>query len=96
MKDPDEFVTPAGASMWAAAYLGAVRCDMSTVPLECLAHNLGLTEIGVEHLIVSYRPLEHEDTVGGMLPGDEATILRPGWKHKDTVLIRAKVKPSSK
>lgn len=59
--------------------------------MEALAANLGLERIGASEDQVRFDPLVHEDTVGGILPGDRAVIIRPGWKLGDRIILRATV-----
>jgi len=59
--------------------------------IEALALNLGLEQIGSPEDQVRFDPLIHEDTVGGILPGDRTSVIRPGWKLGESVILRATV-----
>jgi len=59
--------------------------------VEAMAANLGLGYFGTERETVAFDPLVHEDTVGGMVPGESARLLQSGWKLGDKVILRATV-----
>lgn len=59
--------------------------------VEALAANLGLEPVGASDNEVRFDPLVHEDTMGGILPGDRAVIRRPGWKLGNHIILRATV-----
>ena len=63
--------------------------------LEALALNLGMEQVGSHGDSVSFDPNHHEDTVGGLLASDEATVSEPGWRLGDQLVRRAKVTPHS-
>lgn len=60
---------------------------------EVTAINLGFSKFGEVGSKVKYNPLFHEDTVSGMLPGDNAVIITQGWIYDSECYVRAKVKP---
>ena len=53
--------------------------------------NLGLRLFGIENELVTYDPNLHQDTVGGILPGDSVRMLSPGCMFEDQVVMRAKI-----
>lgn len=59
--------------------------------IEAMAANLGLEYFGKKDEEVKFDPVVHEDTVGGMLPGDRALVVRSGWMLGDQVILRATV-----
>lgn len=59
--------------------------------IEAMAANLGLKYFGKKDEEVKFDPVVHEDTVGGMLPGDRALVVRSGWMLGDQVVLRATV-----
>ena len=59
--------------------------------LEAAAFNFGLRPIDEPDLDVTYDPRVHEDTTGGLHPGDTVKVLRKGWSLDGTPVIRAKV-----
>jgi len=59
--------------------------------IEAMAANLGLGYFGTEKEKVVFDPLLHEDTVGGMLPGESAQVVHSGWKLGEAVILRAPV-----
>jgi hypothetical protein len=59
--------------------------------LEAMAFNLGLRPIGETNSVSSYDPRLHEDTIGGLHPGDRIKIMRKGWSLNQSPIIRAKV-----
>lgn len=60
------------------------------------AFNLGIREIGSGGLSVRFDPRLHEDLCGGLLPGDRAVVIWPGWATEDSVLLRAAVEKEGK
>jgi len=63
--------------------------------LSVTARYLGLSPIGKNGEIVAYDPLQHEDVVSGLLPGESVVILESGWAFKDEAVMRAKVKKAN-
>ena len=59
--------------------------------LRVTARNLGLLPFGKPGEVVVFRPLQHADEVGGLLPGDPAVIEAEGWTHGTEVVLRARV-----
>lgn len=86
-------ITLNGALQIANALSNARRGLSAPALLEALAKNLGLTPIGTAGERVAYNPREHEDTVGGLLPGRPAEVLQPGWRCGAEVVLRSTVKP---
>lgn len=60
--------------------------------LESTAFNLGLRPFDEPGSRVTYDPLVHEDTVGGLLPDDEVEVTRKGWVLGDKTVIKALVR----
>lgn len=58
-----------------------------------LAINFGLSKFEETGTEVGFDPKRHNDTVGGLLRGQAAVVIRPGWRYKETILLRAKTKP---
>lgn len=63
--------------------------------LSVTARYLGLSPIGKNGEVVTYDPLQHEDVVSGLLPGESVVILESGWAFKDEAVMRAKVKKAN-
>ena len=58
---------------------------------EVMVRNLGFKCIKSDS-VVKYNPLIHEDVVSGMLPGDDAKIVRTGYEYPNSNrIIRAHV-----
>jgi hypothetical protein len=73
------------------------KVDQGFPPKEILsvtARHLGLLNIGRRDEVVSYDPLKHDDTEGGLIPGDTVVILEPGLAFNNEAVLRAKVKKS--
>ncbi len=85
-------VTPEGARHLALAFEKAAQGFTAKDILTVTARNLGLTPIGKLGETVSFNPLRHEDTEGGLVPGDSVRIDEAGWAIGQDALIRAKVK----
>ncbi len=86
-------VTFHGAKLVADSLHKAISDHFDPVTiLEALAMNLGLVQFEKPKARVMFDPLLHEDTIGGMLPGDKAIIIIPGWMHEGKVVRRATVK----
>jgi hypothetical protein len=60
--------------------------------LSVTARNLGLLPIGKKDDTAPYDPIMHEDTDGGLVPGEPAIILESGWSINHEAVLRAKVK----
>jgi hypothetical protein len=84
-----------GARQLAIAFQKAFEGFTAHEILTMTAHNLGLTPIGEQNEEVIYDPLRHEDTEGGMLPGERAHIQQTGWICGLEVIGRAKVRKES-
>lgn len=82
---------------------GAIRLIVSLRQLErglhpisvmkALAHNLGMKRFHDEGEKITFNPLQHEDTVGGLIRGDPCEVVQCGWKLGNNLIARAKVKP---
>jgi hypothetical protein len=59
--------------------------------LSMTAKNLGMSAIGAKGEQVVYNPLQHEDTHGGIMPGETVEITEPGWTFRNSVVLRALV-----
>lgn len=92
MREPE--ITLLGAKNLALSMEKANQGFPAKEILTNLAFNLGLIRYGTQPSTrpIAYNPIEHEDTVGGLLPGDIVVALEPGWMYKIEVLIRAKVR----
>jgi hypothetical protein len=56
------------------------------------AKNLGMLPFGTVGENVVFNPFQHEAVGGGLLRGDQATIVESGWKLGNDIAMRAKVK----
>jgi len=84
-------ITFDGARRFAVAFDKA-RQGLSTADLlSTTAKNLGLTIINAKGEQVPYNPLEHEDSQGGIRPGEVVMVMEPGLKYQNTVVLRALV-----
>ncbi len=88
-----QHITEDGARRVAVAFEKAAEGFGAVEVLTMLARNLGMLQTGKKGDAVRYDPLEHEDTQGGMEPGDPAVLEEPGWSMGERVVVRAKVKP---
>jgi hypothetical protein len=85
-------ITDEGARHIAIAFQKADEGFAAKDILALTARNLGLTPLGSKDENVQFNPLQHEDTQGGLLPGDSVVILESGWLCGKTVVMRAKVR----
>jgi hypothetical protein len=85
-------VTISGARHLALAFDKAAQGFGARDILNVTARNLGLKPLGNKDEVTSYSPMQHEDTEGGMLPGETAVVTEPGWTLGADVVVRAKVK----
>ncbi len=85
-------INPEGAKIFKIAFDNVDQSTSALPLLEAMAFNLGMIplENPGEHVI--YDPLQHEDGVGGLLPGDMVEVTRKGWSLDGIPIIRAKVK----
>jgi hypothetical protein len=56
------------------------------------AKNLGMSPFGTVGENVVFNPFQHEAVSGGLLRGDQATVIETGWKLGNDIAMRAKVK----
>ena len=61
------------------------------IELESACANLGAEDLGSAGDHVEYDPAVHKDLKGGLLPGDEVTISRKGFRFSDDELVKADV-----
>jgi CelD/BcsL family acetyltransferase involved in cellulose biosynthesis len=84
-------ITFDGARRFAVAFDKARQGLSAADLLSTTAKNLGLTIINAKGEQVPYNPLEQEDSQGGIRPGELVTVLEPGLKYQNTVVLRALV-----
>jgi hypothetical protein len=84
-------ITFDGARRFAVAYERARQGLSAADLLSTIAKNLGLTIINTKGEQVTYNPLEHEDSQGGIRPSELVLVLEPGLKYQNTVVLRALV-----
>lgn len=92
---PDAGLSHYGAGLVASS-LDKAKSGVAGEPLlEALALNLGMEHIGISGEAVTFDPIHHEDTVGGLLAGVSAKIIEPGWRLGERIVRRSKVTPSN-
>jgi len=84
-------ITFDGARRFAVAFDKARQGLSAADLLATTAKNLGLTIINAKGEQVPYNPLEHEDSEGGIRPGELVRIFETGLKYQNTVVLRAMV-----
>jgi hypothetical protein len=84
-----------GARLLAQALVSVSQGANAQLVLEALAKNIGLCPIGEADGTGAFDPKIHEDTVGGLLPGEPVKVLRRGWKLDRETVLRASVKPNN-
>jgi hypothetical protein len=87
-------VSPQGAMEVALALRAAQTDAGASEALWSAAFNLGIREIGKRDSNEQFDPTLHEDIRGGLLRGDNARVVRCGWRLGDVVLLRAHVEPT--
>ena len=85
-------ITSQGARYIARAFEEAEQGFSAKEILTVAARNLGLSPIGKKGEAIIYNPIQHEDTVGGLLPGQTVLIEEEGWTLNQETVVRAKVK----
>jgi hypothetical protein len=85
-------ITSQGARYIALAFEKADQDFSAKEILGITARNLGLTAIGKKGDKTIYNPLQHEDIIGGLLPGQTVLIEDEGWTLNQETVVRAKVK----
>jgi len=85
-------ITQNGARYFAHALEEANQGFSAKEILTVLARNLGLVAVGKSGDAAIYNPLQHEDVVGGLLPGQSVLIEESGWSINQEIVARAKVK----
>lgn len=85
-------LTIEGALNIAMAFRKAAEGFGTVEILTFTAKNLGMSPFGTVGENVVFNPFQHEDVVGGLLRGDQATIAESGWKLGNEIAMRAKVK----
>ena len=94
-RKPSGHISHYGAGLLASSMEKAKAGLAAEALLEALALNLGMEQIGARDESVNFDPNMHEDTVGGLLARDPATVSEPGWRIGDQLVRRAKVIPHS-
>ena len=94
-RKPSGNISHYGAGLLASSMEKAKAGLAAVALLEALALNLGMEQVGSRGESVSFDPNLHEDTVGGLLASDAATVSEPGWRLGDQLVRRAKVTPYS-
>lgn len=84
-----------GARLIVSALRKAATGVSAKALLEALALNLGLEPTGGVGEGISFDPVLHEDSVGGLLEGDPVVVEEPGWHLGTHPISRAKVRPKS-
>ena len=87
-------VSPQGAVEVALALRAAQTDGNAYDALWSAAFNLGIREIGKPDIVEPFDPMLHEDVRGGLLRGDDARMVRCGWRLSDIVLVREQVEPA--
>ncbi len=87
-------VSPQGAVEIALALRAAQTDSNAFDALWAAAFNLGIREIGKPDIVEPFDPMLHEDVRGGLLRGDDARMVRCGWRLSDIVLVREQVEPA--
>jgi hypothetical protein len=87
-------VSPQGAVEVALALRAAQTDGNAFDALWSAAFNLGIREIGKPDIVEPFDPMFHEDVRGGLLRGDDARMVRCGWRLGDIVLLREQVEPA--
>lgn len=91
-EDESDGFTLKGARQWALTYEDARLNGHDLTGLTMLAKNCGLSAFETPAESVTFDSAKHLDVKGGLLPGDQAVIVDPGWTFEDTILIRANAK----
>jgi hypothetical protein len=84
-------LTMTGARHMAIAFEKARQGLNAHAVLSMAAKNLGMTAIGARNQAVPFNPLHHEDTQGGIMPGEIVEVAEPGWTFRNAVILRALV-----
>jgi hypothetical protein len=85
-------ITSQGARYIALAFEKADQDFSAKEILRITARNLGFRTIGKKGEKTIYNPLQHEDVIGGLLPGQAVFIEDEGWTLNQETVVRAKVK----
>lgn len=91
-KDNSALIGLEAAKVLRIAFDHAARGTDILALLESTAFNLGMRPFGEPGSRVQYNPMVHEDTVGGILPEDEALLMRKGWTLLDKTVVKALVR----
>jgi hypothetical protein len=70
--------------------------DARYAPLEvftALAINFGMEPIHATGDQIYFDFNAHKDAEGGLIPGNMAQVVSPGWRHNDFIVKKAQVKP---
>ncbi len=85
-------LTIEGALNIATAFRKAAEGFGTVEILTFTAKNLGMSPFGTVGESVVFNPFQHEAVAGGLLRGDQATIIGYGWKLGNDIVMKAKVK----
>jgi hypothetical protein len=93
-RKPSSNISLYGAGLIASSIEKAKAGLTGEALLKALALNLGMELIAESDDGVRFDPNIHEDTAGGLLKGDVATVTESGWRLGDQIVRRAKVTPA--
>ena len=84
-------VNSRGARLLAQTLVSVTSGADAPLALDALVRNVGMTPIGELGEPARFDPKIHEDTGGGLLPGDAVVIRRIGWRFERDTVLRAQV-----
>ena len=84
-------VSPESASILGLALRKARKGKNAITELESALVNIGLERFGGIGSKASYDPLLHDDTDGGLIPGDAVQLSASGFRYQGKIIVKAPV-----
>lgn len=84
-------LSPESAAILGLALRKSRKGKDAITELESALVNIGVERFGETGTKASYDPLQHDDTDGGLIPGDTVTVIASGFRYAGKVIVKASV-----
>ncbi len=87
-------LSPESAAILGLALRKSRKGKDAITELESALVNIGVERFGEAGTKATYDPLQHDDTDGGLIPGDAVTVTASGFRYAGKVIVKASVSES--
>lgn len=84
-------LSPESAAILGLALRKSRKGKDALIELESALVNIGVERFGEIGTTVTYDPLQHDDTDGGLIPGDAVILTASGFRYSGKVIVKASV-----